>query len=288
MEEKKFFWIRLKDSFLTSDKVDYLMSKKDGANYIIIYQMLCLKTINTDGELARQIGDILIPYDVEKITRDLKYFSVDTVRIALESFKALGMVYVQDNGILRIADFNELVGSSVTDEHTRKLGAERQQRFRDRQKQLSVTVTDSVTLFRNGEIEKEKEKDKDNIKEKNIKKKSDVRFEDTSVFFADPSLDEMFKEFLEYRRKVKKKPLKTERGILSVASELKKLAQIPFSDEINVELAKAIIQQTLDNEWLGFFELKNKKNPVPKNYTKEEQFNQEWGSVLEKARCSDD
>ena len=99
---KKFYWIKLKDSFLTSDKVDFLMSQKDGANYIVLYQMLCLKTINTGGELSRTIGEVIIPYDVEKIQRDCKYFSVDTIRIALQLFKKLGMIYVNSNGTLQI------------------------------------------------------------------------------------------------------------------------------------------------------------------------------------------
>lgn len=107
---KKYYWIKLRDSFMTSDKVDYLMSQKDGANYIVLYQMLCLKTLNTEGEFARQIGEVLIPYDVEHIQRDCKYFSKDTIVVALNLFKALGMVYEQENGVLKIADFKGLVG----------------------------------------------------------------------------------------------------------------------------------------------------------------------------------
>ena len=62
--EKRFYWIKLKESFITSDSVDFLMSQKNGANYVVLYQMLCLKTINTNGEFARQIGEIIIPYDI--------------------------------------------------------------------------------------------------------------------------------------------------------------------------------------------------------------------------------
>ena len=107
---KVYYWIKLKDSFLTSDKVDFLMSQKDGANYVILYQMLCLKTINTNGELARNLGEMIIPFDEEKIQRDCKYFSIDTIRIALELYKKLGMVYRQENGILKITDFDNMVG----------------------------------------------------------------------------------------------------------------------------------------------------------------------------------
>lgn len=111
--KNRFYWIKLSDRFIESDTVDYLMSQKDGANYVVLYQMLCLKTVNNNGVLARKLGEVLIPYDIEKITRDCKWFTVDTVRVALELYKNLGMVYSMDNGMLRIADFDRLIGSQT-------------------------------------------------------------------------------------------------------------------------------------------------------------------------------
>lgn len=61
---------------MSSDMIDYLMGQPDGANYVVLYQMLCLKTINTGGRLAFQIGDMIIPYDVEKIQRESILFTV--------------------------------------------------------------------------------------------------------------------------------------------------------------------------------------------------------------------
>lgn len=55
---KRYYWIKLKDSFMSSDAIDYLMSQPDGANYVVLYQMLCLKTINTGGCLVSKIGEI--------------------------------------------------------------------------------------------------------------------------------------------------------------------------------------------------------------------------------------
>ena len=65
---------------------DYLMSQKNGSDYIVIYQMICLKTVNQNGLLARKIGDTLVPFDVDKLTRDLKWFNRDTILVALELF----------------------------------------------------------------------------------------------------------------------------------------------------------------------------------------------------------
>lgn len=113
MSEKKFYWIKVKTTFLTSETVDFLMSQKDGANYVVLYQMLCLITANTNGELGRTIGEVLIPYDEAKITRECKWFSIDTVRIALNLYEKLGLVYQQENGLLRIANFSNMVGSET-------------------------------------------------------------------------------------------------------------------------------------------------------------------------------
>lgn len=110
---KRFYWIKLRDTFMTSDAVDFLMSQKDGANYVVLYQMLCLKTINTNGELSRTIGEVIIPYDIDKIVRDTKWFSKDTIIVALELYKKLGLIFTADNGNLVISNFSKMVGSET-------------------------------------------------------------------------------------------------------------------------------------------------------------------------------
>ena len=107
---KKFYWIKLKKDFMTGDVIDFLMSQNNGAEYVVLYQMLCMQCINTNGVLATNIGEMLIPYDVKKIQRDCKYFSIDTVICAMEIFKKLGLIYEQGDGVLAITNFSELVG----------------------------------------------------------------------------------------------------------------------------------------------------------------------------------
>ena len=110
---KRYYWMKLKESFMTSDTIDYFMSQPSGANYVVLYQMLCLKTINTDGRLSRQIGEVIIPYDIPKIQRDLKWFSADTIRVALNLYKAVGLIYEDVDGTLVLADHDSLVGSET-------------------------------------------------------------------------------------------------------------------------------------------------------------------------------
>lgn len=123
---KRYYWIKLRETFMTSDTVDFLMSQKDGANYVVLYQMLCLKTINTGGRLSRTIGEIVIPYDVEKIQRDCKWFSADTIRVALNLYKRFGLIYEEYDGTLVLAEHDSMVGSETD-------YAEKNRRMRARQ-----------------------------------------------------------------------------------------------------------------------------------------------------------
>lgn len=112
MKSKRYYWIKLSTNFFEQETIDFLMSQKNGCAYIVLYQMLCLKTANTNGELSNTIGERLIPYDVNKIVRDTKYFDYDTVTVALELFKQLGLIYYQpDNNTLQIANYGDMVGS---------------------------------------------------------------------------------------------------------------------------------------------------------------------------------
>lgn len=110
---QRFYWIKLTDRFMTSDTVDFLMEQKDGANYVVLYQMLCLKTVNNDGQLSRTIGEMIIPYEEEKIQRDMKWFSIDTIRVALNLYQKLGLIYRQENGTLKITNYENLIGSQT-------------------------------------------------------------------------------------------------------------------------------------------------------------------------------
>lgn len=137
-DNKRYYWIKLKTDFFNQETIDFLLSQKNGCEYIVLYQMLCLNTANNNGEMCSKIGEMIVPYNVDKIVRDTKYFDFDTVTIALGLFKQLGLIYEEEDKILKITNFNEMVGSEASNPN-----AQRQKRFRERQKQLKLSVTDS-------------------------------------------------------------------------------------------------------------------------------------------------
>lgn len=111
---KRYYWIKLMDNFFDDDgSADFMMGQPSGSDYVVLYQMLCLKTINTDGRLANRIGEMIIPYDVEKVRRTCKYFSTDTIRVALNLYKMLGLIYEDIDGALILADHKKMVGSET-------------------------------------------------------------------------------------------------------------------------------------------------------------------------------
>lgn len=154
---KRYYWIKLKTDFFDLETIDWLISQKNGCEYVVLYQKLCLLTANKDGELSSAIGEIIIPYDANKIARDTK-FPIDTVIVALELFKKIGLIYEQENGILKIPYIADIVGSETD-------SAERVRKHRALQ--CNKNVTDS-TLQCNIDIEKDIELEKDAEKDKDI------------------------------------------------------------------------------------------------------------------------
>ena len=133
-EVKRYYWIKLKENFFDLETIDWLISQKNGCEYIVLYQKLCLMTANKDGNLSMQVGEMIIPYDCNKIARDTK-FSIDTVIVAMELFKKIGLIYEQDNGVLKIPYVSELVGSETS-------SAKRMRKSRERKKlQCNKNVT---------------------------------------------------------------------------------------------------------------------------------------------------
>ena len=163
-DNKKFYWIKLKTDFFSQETIDFLMSQPNGCQYVVLYQMLCLKTANNDGTLATSIGEMIVPYDVSKIVRDTKYFDFDTVTIALGLFKQLGLIYEGNENILKISNFDNMVGFESQ-------WAEKKRAYREKKRQLTEKVEDN----------------KKDIQEDNVRQ--EIRVRDKSLEIREKSID---------------------------------------------------------------------------------------------------
>ena len=179
MEEKRFYWIKLKTDFFSRSDIDFILSQANGCEYVVLYQMLCLNTVNNDGRFETKIGEVIIPYDIDKIVRDTKYFDYDTVAIALELYKKLGLIYEEEDGVLKIADYENIVGSETS-------SAQRVREWRKRKMlQCNKNVTEDVTSDVTQEYRDKSIEYRDKILDSNIKENTKRKK------FEKPTLEEI-------------------------------------------------------------------------------------------------
>lgn len=95
-------YLKMPTDFFENEAIVFLLSQKQGTKYATLYIMLCLKSLNTNGKLVCQVGEMLIPYNAEWIQKDCKYFSKNTIKSALELFKKLGLIRQEDEETLQL------------------------------------------------------------------------------------------------------------------------------------------------------------------------------------------
>ena len=54
-ENKRYYWLKLKEDFFEEDAVEWLEDQENGKEYCLFYLKLCLKFIRTDGVLIRNV-----------------------------------------------------------------------------------------------------------------------------------------------------------------------------------------------------------------------------------------
>lgn len=122
---KKFYWIKLWESFMKGKEVDYLMDKPDGSKYVMLFLFLCVIAINTNGRLEEHVGQIVRPFSLAKLTRDLKFFSEDTIIVGLKLFQDTELISIEPDKTIVINNFGNLVGSETDWKMQKRLQRER-------------------------------------------------------------------------------------------------------------------------------------------------------------------
>lgn len=163
MENSKYYWIKLRTDYFDQEIMDFLMSQQNGCQYIVLYQMLCLKTANTNGKLINKIGEMIVPYNIEKIVRDTKYFDYDTVVVALELYKKLGLIYVEEDGNLKITDIENMVGSETKWAEKKRIYREKQKMLGQKKDIVREDIRDKILDIRDIDNKEEIYKEESNI-----------------------------------------------------------------------------------------------------------------------------
>ena len=147
-DNRKYYYLKLKESYFDDDAIVLLESMPDGILYSNILLKLYLKSLKNGGKLQL---DENIPYTAQMIAT-LTRQQVGTVERALGIFQQLGLVEQLHGGLLYMTDIELMIGQSSTE-------AERKRAARLANKALPPPRTNGGHLsdIRPPEIELEKE-----------------------------------------------------------------------------------------------------------------------------------
>jgi predicted phage replisome organizer len=256
-ENKKYYWLKIKEDWFEDDTIEWIEDQPNGKEYSLFYLKLCLKSLRSNGILIRVVGEMLVPYDAKKLAEMTKT-DFDTVVVAMELFKKIGLIQILENGEIYLTQLNEMVGSE-----TDKAIIMRKKRAMDKLNGNNVTELLPNCYL---EIDKEKEnRDKELDKEEEVEKKKKETFVSLiESYTTDPQLVSALKNYVEMRKKMKK-------GFTTHALKLNlnTLSKLSNDDATKV----AIVEQSIGRTWSSFYELKvqPKSKEIIPEWTKQEE-----------------
>lgn len=112
MQNKRYYWLKLKNDFFEGDEINWLEEQENGAVYILFYLKLCLRSLRSDGVLMRRVGKIEIPYDTKKLA-EITGTPLPAVETAMALLTSAGLVEVQENGALFMPQMEDMTGSET-------------------------------------------------------------------------------------------------------------------------------------------------------------------------------
>lgn len=110
-DNKKYYYLKLKENFFDSDNMVLLESMQDGILYSNILMKMYLKSLKNNGML---ILNDAIPYNTQMIATVTRH-QVGTVEKALKVFEQLGLIDILDGGTIYMSDIELFVGRSSTE-----------------------------------------------------------------------------------------------------------------------------------------------------------------------------
>jgi len=168
VDNKKYYYLKLKENFFESDEAIILESMPDGYIYSNILLKLYLRSLKNNGLL---MFNNLIPYNTQMLATITRH-QVGTVEKAIQIFQQLKLIEVLDNGALYMTNIQNFVGKSSSD-------ADRKRANYKKAKQLGQMSEKSLEISPPEiEIEKEIEKKIELNKELELEQEKEERFVD--------------------------------------------------------------------------------------------------------------
>ncbi len=143
-KNKRYYWLKLPKDFFQSETIRWLEEQPNGIYYSNFYLKLCLMSINDEGILIRRIGQMYIPYDVKRLS-ELTNINTDTIVIALELLKKLGLLEILEDGSFYLNQVKNMIGSeSVQAEKMREIRAKNKEKNQEKQQKLLTNDTNNT------------------------------------------------------------------------------------------------------------------------------------------------
>ena len=129
-DNKKYYYLKLRENFFDNDDVAILESMPDGILYSNILLKLYLRSLKNNGKL---MFNDRIPYNAQMLSTITRQ-PVAVVEKAVGIFKEMGLIEVLDNGAIYMLDIQNFIGSSNTEadrkrEYRRKIALEKDQKL---------------------------------------------------------------------------------------------------------------------------------------------------------------
>lgn len=242
-DNKKYYYMRLKENFFDTNEMKVLESMQDGYKYSNILLKLYLMSLQSNGKLMLNER---IPYNSQMIATITRH-SVGDVEKAIQLFKDLGLIEILDSGAIYMLDIQNFIGTSSSEAERKKNYRRQIESARQNVGQIEDKCPDKSTPEIEIEIELEKDIEIDTKK----KKKSAKADLDGMInsFTENEELREALKAFLDMRKSIKK-PIQTEYAFKLALNKLKQLSDI---DSVRIE----IVNQSVEHNWRTFYTLQN-------------------------------
>ena len=236
-DNKKYYYLKLKDNFFDSDQMIVLESMPDGYKYSNILLKLYLRSLKNDGKL---MFNDRIPYNSTILSQVTRH-SVGDVEKAVNIFTELGLIEILENGAIYMLDIQNFIGESSTEgdrkrAYRRKIDQEKSMLLNEGQ--MSDKCPDVHPPEKEIEKELEKELDIDKEIEPNNSQQSQKRYADDSQYMkAAVYLFEKIKERL---------PNKKEPDFQKWADEVRKTVEL---DGIPIERYKEVLDWSQNDDF---------------------------------------
>ncbi|HFI0164219.1 TPA: phage replisome organizer N-terminal domain-containing protein [Streptococcus suis] len=109
-DNKKYYYLKLKDNFFESDEAIILESMPDGYIYSNILLKLYLRSLKNNGLL---MFNDLIPYNAQMLATITRHH-VGVIEKAIQIFQQLRLIEILDNGAIYMTNIQNFVGKSST------------------------------------------------------------------------------------------------------------------------------------------------------------------------------